>query len=391
MTTRIVRTALITAGVLVMALAVAGAVADPGVRPVPHTLFAAALVLGNDALLLPAAIGLGICVGRVVYPHGVPEANAQTSADAPGGAPDLTRYAWLSIAAALATIALKAGAYQVTGSVGLLSDAAESVVNLVAAIIALFALKVAARPADAGHHYGHGKAEYFSAGLEGLMIFVAAAVILATAVQRLIHPIALERVGVGLAISTAATAINGVVGMMLIRAGRRHRSATLAADGRHLMTDVWTSAGVLIGVLLVLATGWERLDPIVAIIVGLNILITGYKLVAGSAGALLDAALTPQELATVTAVLDRFRSIEVDFHGLQTRQSGRHRFVSVHVLVPGAWTVHQGHDLAEEVEAAIGHALEDTTVHTHLEPREDPRAYADYAYDGQPTVSADTP
>jgi cation diffusion facilitator family transporter len=308
-------------------------------------------------------------------------ARATSGADA---ASTLTRFAWLSIAAALATITLKSGAYLMTGSVGLLSDAAESVVNLVAAIIALVALHVAARPADATHHYGHGKAEYFSAGIEGLMIFVAAAVILASAAQRLVHPVELERLGVGLAISTVATAINGIVGVVLIRAGRLHRSAALAADGRHLMTDVWTSVGVLVGVVLVAITGWQRLDPVVAAIVGVNILVTGYRLVRGSAGALLDAALPPQEVAVITAVLDRFRTAEVDFHGLQTRQSGRHRFVSVHVLVPGAWTVRRGHDLLEAVEAAIRRALSDTTVHTHLEPREDPRAYKDYAYDGQP-------
>jgi cation diffusion facilitator family transporter len=302
-------------------------------------------------------------------------------------APALARYAWLSIAAAVATITLKAVAYLVTGSVGLLSDAAESVVNLVAAVIALIALKVAARPPDATHHYGHGKAEYFSAGLEGLMIFVAAALILAGAVQRFIHPVALERIGVGLAISTAATAVNGAVGLVLIRAGRAYRSATLAADGKHLITDVWTSVGVLVGVLLVALTGWQRLDPVVAAIVGVNILVTGYRLVRGSAGALLDAALAPQDIATVTAILDRFRAADVDFHGLQTRQSGRHRFVSVHVLVPGAWTVNRGHDLLEEVETAIRAALPDTTVQTHLEPREDPRAYADYAYDSQPPAT----
>ena len=304
--------------------------------------------------------------------------------------PRLTRYAWLSIGAALVTITLKAAAYLVTGSVGLLSDAAESVVNLVAAVIALIALKVAARPPDAGHQYGHGKAEYFSAGMEGLMIFVAAAVILASAVERFLHPVALERLGAGLAISTVATAVNGAVGLVLIRAGRTHRSATLTADGKHLMTDVWTSVGVLVGVLLVALTGWQRLDPVVAAIVGVNILITGYRLVVGSAGALLDAALTPQEIATVTAVLDRFRDNQVEFHGLQTRQSGRHRFVAVHVLVPGAWTVFRGHDLLEQVESAIREALPDTSVQTHLEPREDPRAYADYAYDSHPPTEPNT-
>lgn len=296
---------------------------------------------------------------------------------------DLTRYAWLSIVAAIATIGLKATAYVLTGSVGLLSDATESVVNLVAAVIALIALKVAAMPADENHNYGHGKAEYFSAGLEGLMIFVAAAVILASSIQRMIHPVPLERVGIGLAISTLATAINGAVGVLLIKTGRSRRSVTLVADGKHLITDVWTSAGVLIGVVLVTITGWDRLDPVVAAIVGLNILLTGFRLVSQSAGSLLDAAIEPAELTAIGTAIDRFRSDEVRFHGLQTRQSGRHRFVSVHVLVPGEWSVQRGHDLLEEVEAAIREALPETTVQTHLEPMEDPRAYQDYDFDGQ--------
>jgi cation diffusion facilitator family transporter len=294
----------------------------------------------------------------------------------------LLGYAWLSIGTAIATIALKLVAYLLTGSVGLLSDAAESVVNLVAAIIALIALIVAARPADANHHYGHGKAEYFSAGAEGLMIFAAASVILISAVQRFLTPVPLERVGIGLAISTVATAMNAVVGMLLIRVGRRRRSATLAADGKHLMTDVWTSAGVVVGVLLVGVTGWERLDPVVAALVGLNILIAGGSMVAKSVRALLDEALDEADLGKVIAVLDRFRGAEVDFHGLQTRQSGQHRFVSVHVLVPGQWSVQRGHDLVEQVEQQIRAALPDSTVFTHMEPREDPRAYDDYAYDG---------
>jgi cation diffusion facilitator family transporter len=304
------------------------------------------------------------------------------------GTSDLRRYAWLSIGAAVATITLKSFAYLVTGSVGLLSDAAESVVNLVAAIVALVALTVAARPADAGHHYGHGKAEYFSAGLEGLMIFVAAGVILFSAVRRFIHPVALESLGYGVAISLAATVINGLVGLLLIRVGRRDRSVTLTADGKHLMTDVWTSVGVLVGVVLVGVTGWERLDPVVAAIVGVNILFTGGRLVARSVRALLDESLGPVDSAAVVAALDRFRSAQVGFHGLQTRQSGRHRFVSVHVLVPGAWTVQAGHDLLERVEATIRDALPDTTVLTHLEPSEDPRAYDDYAFDGHPDPPA---
>ncbi len=290
------------------------------------------------------------------------------------GTPSLTRYAWLSIATALVTIVLKSGAYLVTGSVGLLSDAAESLVNLAAAIVALVALRVAVRPADDGHHYGHGKAEYFSAGVEGLMIFIAAGVILVSSVQRFLHPVALEHLGFGLGVSAVASVANGVVGVLLIRAGRRHRSVTLTADGKHLLTDVWTSVGVIIGVLLVGLTGWQRLDPIVAALVGLNILVTGYRLVSQSVIALLDAALPAQDVALVHGVLDQYRTDTVDFAELRTRVSGRHRFVSLTVLVPGDWTVERGHDLATEVESEITKALPDTAVQTHLEPRPAPPA-----------------
>ena len=246
----------------------------------------------------------------------------------------LARYAWLPTAAAVVNICLNSVAYLVTGSVGLLSDAAESVVNLVAAIIALVALMVAARPADAGHHYGHGKAEYFSAGLEGLMIFAAAAVILLSAADRFIHPAPLERVGLGLAISALATLVNGAVGWLLIRVGRQRRSATLTADGKHLMTDVWTSVGVLVGVLLVAVTGWQRLDPVVAVIVGINILVTGGRLVAQSVRALLDQSIGPRP-GTFTAALHRRQSAQVTMHVLQTRGSGGHRFASMHVRARG--------------------------------------------------------
>lgn len=298
-----------------------------------------------------------------------------------GEMPGLTRYAWLSIAAAVVTIALKTGAYLLTGSVGLLSDAAESVVNLVAAVIALIALTVAAKPADANHHYGHGKAEYFSAAIEGLMIFVAAAFIIVSAIQRLIDPEPLESLGIGLLITVIATAVNAAVGLLLIRVGDQHRSATLVADGKHLMTDVWTSAGVIVGVGLVAVTGWLPLDALVAIAVAINILVTGARLVWSSSSALLDAAMTPDDVATVVAVLDRHRSDTVDFHGLQTRESGRTRFVSVHVLVPGAWSVQQAHDLVEVVEDDLCAALEHLEVTTHVEPREDDRSYADHRYD----------
>jgi cation diffusion facilitator family transporter len=293
----------------------------------------------------------------------------QVGAEPAGVTPRLTRFAWFSIATALATIGLKSGAYLVTGSVGLLSDAAESLVNLVAAVVALIALTVAARPADDNHDFGHGKAEYFSAGIEGMLIFVAAAFILVSSVQRFIHPQALESIGIGLGISTVASALNGAMGVFLIRAGRSHRSVTLTADGKHLMTDVWTSVGVIVGVLLVALTGWLRLDPVVGALVAVNILWTGYRLVSQSVTSLLDAALPAEDVERVTSALDALRTSEVDFAELRTRESGRHRFVTLTVLVPGAWTVDRGHAFADDVETAIRNTLTDTTVQTHLEPR----------------------
>ena len=296
----------------------------------------------------------------------------------------LTKWAWLSIAAAVVTIAMKTAAYVLTGSVGLLSDALESVVNLVAAILALVALTYAARPADEKHQYGHGKAEYFSAGAEGAMIFVAAALIVYAAVERLFNPQPLEDLGIGLAVTLAATAINGVVGIVIIRQGRRHRSITLVADGKHLMTDVYTSIGVVVGVGLVAITGWLPLDSIVAIAVGINILWTGFTLMRHSMRGLLDHALPEEDNAHVVATLqsfaDRYPPGELEFHGLQTREAGRDRFVSVHMLVPGEWTVTRAHDLVEEVEAAIREALPHAQVLTHLEPREDPRSHGDFAH-----------
>jgi len=293
----------------------------------------------------------------------------RTDAEQEDGGVRLTRFAWLSIAAAVVTIGLKASAYLLTGSVGLLSDAAESVVNLVAAIVALIALGVAARPADDNHQFGHGKAEYFSAGVEGLMIFVAAAAILASAVQRLMHPVALESVGAGLAISTLASVVNGAVGVLLLRAGRVHRSVTLTADGKHLLTDVWTSVGVIVGVLLVAVSGWERLDPVVAIVVGVNILWTGSRLVGQSLTSLLDASLPAEDVARIESVLVSLRTADVDFAELRTRASGRHRFVTLTILVPGSWTITRGHDLADQVEDAVAEALPGTQVQTHVEPR----------------------
>ena len=292
---------------------------------------------------------------------------------------DLSRFAYLSIAAAVITITLKFVAWRITGSVGLLSDAAESVVNLVAAVAVLIALKVAAMPADKNHHFGHTKAEYFSAAVEGMMIFVAAVVIVVSAVERFIRPQPIENVGLGLAISVVASLVNGAVAMVLLRAGRQHRSLTLTADGKHLMTDVWTSAGVVVGVLVVALTGIERLDPVVAFLVGLNIIWTGWKLVRESTEGLMDIAMPKEDNAAIAEILSRFVTREVHFHALRTRLSGHHRFAEVHVLVPGAWTVQRGHDLVEEVEEAVHREFGDLALTCHLEPTEDPRAYGDYA------------
>lgn len=291
---------------------------------------------------------------------------------------DLTRYAWLSIATAVVTIALKAGAWYITGSVGLLSDAAESVVNLVAAFFALIALRVAARPADKSHHFGHSKAEYFSAGAEGVMIFVAAVFIIVAAIQRLITPAPIENVGIGLAISVVASILNGVVAMLLLRAARRHRSKTLVADGKHLLTDVWTTVGVLVGVGLVALTGWHRLDPIVALLVGLNIIVTGWKLVSESAEGLMDVSWPKEDNAELARLMGRFTGGEIDVHALRTRESGHQRYCDFHLLVPGAWSVNEAHDLCEEIETAVKETFDGVVVTGHIEPREDPRAYRDY-------------
>ena len=302
---------------------------------------------------------------------------AATPAQAPsqGSRSNLTKFAWLAIAAALATIALKMAAYLVTGSVGLLSDAAESVVNLVAAFVALIVLHIAARPADDHHQFGHSKAEYFSAAVEGIMIFLAAIVIIFAAVRRFLDPQPIEQVGVGLAISVAAAVINGAVALVLIRAGRRNNSITLEADGKHLMTDLITTVGVVVGVLLVVWTGWLRLDPIIAFLVGANIIYTGWGLVRRSVDGLMDHTMSPEDNDRLTAVLSTFASEEVAFQGIRTREAGAEKHVTMHVHVPGAWSVRRGHDLLEEIEGAVRHEFDRVEVVSHLEPIEDPRAY----------------
>lgn len=289
----------------------------------------------------------------------------------------LTRFAWLSIGAAVVTIGLKCGAYFITGSVGLLSDAVESLVNLVGGVMALAMLKVAERPADEDHAYGHSKAEYFSSGLEGGLILVAAVGIGVAAVPRLLHPRALQEIGAGVAISTLAAVVNLVVALVLLRVGRRHNSITLEANAHHLLTDVWTSAGVLVGVALVAFTNWYWLDPVLALMVAANIVWTGAVIVRRSISGLMDVALTADEVAKVRAVLASYEQSGVQFHALRTRQSGARQFVSVHVLVPGDWTVQRGHELLERIEADIRKALPATTVFTHLESLDDPASWED--------------
>lgn len=287
------------------------------------------------------------------------------------------RLLWLSVAAAVATISLKTVAWQLTGSVGLLSDALESVVNLVAALVAVTMLHWATLPPDEQHRFGHEKAEYFSAGLEGGLILVAAASIAWAAVVRLIHPVALDDVGVGAGLSGAATLVNLSVGAVLIRAGRRYRSITVEADGRHLLTDVWTSVGVITGILVVSATGWHWLDPTVALLVALNIVVTGISLVRRSGAGLMDHALPAAEQEALERVLESYRQGSVSFHAVRTRQAGRRSFITLHVLVPGAWSVRDGHALADRLERDVLEALPGAAVTTHIEPIDDPASFDD--------------
>jgi len=295
--------------------------------------------------------------------------------------PSLKNYAWLSICAALTTILLKGVAWRMTGSVGLLSDALESVVNLAGAMMALAMITVAEQPADDHHAYGHGKAEYFSGGFEGLLILLAAVGIGVTAVERLLHPQPLEQLGIGLAVSVAASLVNLFTARVLLAAGLKYRSLTLEADAHHLMTDVWTSAGVITGVAAVALTGWLWLDPLLALLVAANIVWTGWKLLYRSTQGLMDVALPAAEHDRVLAVLNRYREQGIDYHALRTRESGARRFVEVHVLVPGEWTIQRGHELAERIESDIRDALPQATVLTHLEPLDDPVSHADIALD----------
>lgn len=294
----------------------------------------------------------------------------------------LKKFIYLSIAAAIVTILLKFYAYYTTGSMGLLSDALESFVNLFAAVFALIMLNLAHKPADEGHEYGHGKAEYFSSAIEGALILIAAFSIIYSAVPRIIQPAPLENINTGLLFSFLASLINLGVGLTLIHNGKKKNSLILEADGKHLMTDVWTSVGVIVGIILVKFTGWLIVDPIIAIAVAINIIYTGYKLISRSASGLMDAAIPDADLQKITGYLDGLKPDKIEYHSLMTRQAGQRKFISMHLLVPGEWTVKQGHDFADDIEEHIENMFEEpVTVTSHLEPVDDPISMKDIGID----------
>jgi cation diffusion facilitator family transporter len=289
----------------------------------------------------------------------------------------LIRYALIAVAAAIVTIVLKGGAYLVTGSVAILSDAIESLVNLVTSIMALVVLAIAARPADEEHAYGHTKAEYFASGFEGALILFAALTIGYAGIVRLLDPVALSAVPLGLAVTATATLVNVGAARILFAAGKRFRSIALEAGAHHLMVDVWTSAAVIAGVAIASVTGWYWLDPALGLAVAVNIVRTGFGLLRRSLLGLLDTSLPEETRRRIEEVLERERLDGIQYHALRTRQAGSWRFISVHILVPGHWTVQRGHDRLEEIEERIRDAIPDSTVFTHLEPLEDPLSFQD--------------
>ena len=294
----------------------------------------------------------------------------------------LAKFLYLSVAAAIVTILLKFYAYHVTGSMGFLSDALESFVNLFAALFALIMLKVSQKPADDGHVFGHSKAEYFSSATEGALILIAAFSIIRTAIPRIVEPAPIENINTGLLFSLLASMVNLVVGFTLIKNGKKSKSLVLEADGRHLMTDVWTSVGVIVGILLVKFTGWLIIDPIIAILVALNIIYAGYKLISRSARGLMDATIPAEDLEKVILYLDSLKVNEIEYHSLLTRVAGQRKFISMHLLVPGEWSVKEGHDWADKVEETIiGLFNEPVTVSTHIEPVDDPASMEDIGID----------
>lgn len=296
-------------------------------------------------------------------------------------APSLQRYVWLSIAAAVTTITLKGVAWWLTLSVGLLSDALESFVNLGAALLALWLVRVAEAPEDEQHAWGHGKAEYFSSAFEGALIVMAAMGIGFSAVTRFVSPAPLEHVGVGLAVSVAASLVNFIVSRVLLSAGKKHHSILLEADAQHLMSDVWTSVAVIAAVALVGVTGWWWLDPLAALLVAVRIVAEGVSLLRRSTSGLMDGALPPDVVKQLEAILEKHRREGLDFHALRTRVAGRRVFLTVHVLVPGAWTVQRGHDFSEALEHELVGVVPNGHVTTHLEPIEDPASQLDVGLD----------
>jgi len=290
----------------------------------------------------------------------------------------LQRYAVLSVAAAIATISLKTWAWQATGSVGMLSDALESLINLAAALLALSMLRLAAAPPDAAHPYGRFKAEYFSSGIEGALIVFAAVSIAWAALPRLADPQPIEAPLLGIALSALASGINLGCGRMLIAAGRRLHSIALEADGHHLMSDVWTSAGIIAGVALVAATGWHILDPVMALAVAAHIVITGFLLMHRSFAGLLDAAIPEAERAAIEKIFAEYRPrYGIEFHALLTRQAGARRFISFHLLVPDNWPVDRAHRLSEEIEERIRELVPMAITLSHIEPISQPASYDD--------------
>jgi len=293
----------------------------------------------------------------------------------------LLRFAWLSIGAAAATILLKGASYLITGSVGLLSDALESFVNLIGALMMMVMLTIAAHPPDEEHSYGHDKAEYFASGVEGILVIAASGGIIFSAVERLLHPMPIEKVGIGLLISSAASVVNLVVARTLLQASKRFQSIALEADSKHLMADVWTSVGVIGGVGAVSLTGWLVLDPVIAILVALNILRTGWDLLRRTVSGLMDTTLPKAEIDSIKEILEKYQKQGVLYHALRTRQAGRRRFVSMHILAPGEWTIQQGHHVLEEIEGEIRALLPGITVFTHIEPLEDEASWQDVHLD----------
>ncbi|MEO6742228.1 MAG: cation diffusion facilitator family transporter [Chthoniobacteraceae bacterium] len=289
----------------------------------------------------------------------------------------LTYYARLSVVAAVVTFALKLAAWRLTGSVGLLSDALESVVNLAAAFVALGSLAVAARPADDEHAFGHSKAEYFAAGTEGALILVAAAAIAWSAVERFFSPQPLSEPAAGLAISAVASCVNFAVARVLLRVGRKRNSIALEADAKHLLTDVWTSVAVIPAVALVAFTGWLWLDPLIGILIALHIVATGVTLVRESMLGLMDTGLPVPQLEIIRTTLSKYAEEGVQYHALLTRRAAARQFMSVHLLMPGNWTITRGHDLAEIIERDLRKAIPGLIVLTHLEPDDDPVSWHD--------------